>query len=478
MAEIVFVQNLPYEYPGTGLISALLKKHGHRVNVVISSNFNLIKKSLNSRKIVAFSIMTGMQHWALDIASAIKKEFNSFIIMGGPHPTYYPEIIENNGHIDAICRGEGEYAMLDLANALDANTDTCGIANLWVKNGKKIYKNELRPLIPELDAMPVQDRELYYDGYPFLRKNPHKNFMAGRGCPFDCSFCFNRRLRELYSDKGKFVRMRSPDNVIREIEGVRDRFGLKKIFFHDDTFILNQKWLTNFLGIYKERVGLAFYCSGRADTINEGIAEKLRAANCKVVAFSVESGNENLRRELLKKDITNEKLIEAAKMLKKNRIRILAFNMVGLPGETVEDAWETINLNVRMGVNYPRCSFLTPYPGVDITDYARRNGYLDSGLEEISEFSQQTESFIKNKDRDRLINMHHFFQTAVLFPRTIPLIGFLINLPPNFLYRAWWGIVYFFVFAIGEGRGIVNMALFSLRLWFASRVYKAKSNEE
>ena len=468
MAEVLFVQNLPYEYPGTGLIAALLKEHGHRVGVAIASNFNLLKGRLRSRQILAFSIMTGMQRWATEISAEAKKQSGCFVVMGGPHPTYYPEIIEKSSHIDAICRGEGEHAMLDLAGALDGGRDISRIANFWVRKDGNIYKNEPRPLIADLDALPRQDRELYYCDYPFLRQSSHKNFMAGRGCPFDCSFCFNRQLRGLYRNKGNFVRMRSSESVIAEIEVVRDKYGLKKVFFHDDTLILDSKWLNEFLSLYKKRVGLPLYCSGRADTLTEEIARNLKAANCRVVSFAVESGNEKLRKGLLNKNITNEKLIEAARILKQNRIKLLTFNMVGIPGETLEDAWDTVNLNVKMGVNYPRCSFLTPYPGIEITDYARDNGYLDSNFDEISNFSQQTESLIKNKDRDSLVNMHHFFQTAVLFPALRPVIKYLAVLPDNIIYRVWWGIVYFIVFAKGEGRGVLNMAIFSVRLWFSS----------
>jgi radical SAM superfamily enzyme YgiQ (UPF0313 family) len=468
MAQVLFVQNLPYEYPGTGLIAALLKERGHRVDVAIASNFNLLKGRLRPRQILAFSIMSGMQRWAIAMAETAKSRADCFVVMGGPHPTYYPQILEENSSIDAICRGEGEYAMLDLADAWDKGADTSRIANLWVRSAGSIYKNEPRPLISDLDALPRQDRQVYYCDYPFLRASAHKNFIAGRGCPFDCSFCFNRELRELYRGKGDFVRMRSPQAVIEEIEEVRDNYGLKKVFFHDDTLILDSLWLREFLGLYRIRVGLPLYCSGRADTLTQEIARCLKAANCRVVSFAVESGNEELRKGLLNKNISNEKLIAASRILKENRIKLLAFNMVGIPAETLENAWETVRLNVRMGVNYPRCSFLTPYPGLAITDYARANGYLDCGLGEIDNFSQQSQSLIKNKEHDALVNMHHFFQTAVLFPWSIPLLRRLVKLPPNPLYRAWWGLVYFFVFALGEGRGIFRMMLFSVRLWVAS----------
>lgn len=467
MAEIIFIQNLPYEYAGIASISALLKKYGHKVKVVIVSNLRSVENIFNSRQIVAFSVMTGTQQWTLDLAEKIKNKFGAFIIIGGPHPTYYPEVIENP-QIDAICRGEGELAMLDLANSYDKNGDIAKISNLWIKNKGIIYKNDVRQLTDDLNFFPDQDREIYYSEYEFMRDNSHKTFIAGRGCPFDCSFCFNKQLRQLYRNKGNFIRMRSPERVINEIEKVKNAYKLKKVFFHDDTFILNEEWLNDFLNLYEKKIKLPFYCTGRADTITEDIAKKLKSANCVVVSFAVESGNEMTRKKILKKGISNFKLIEAARILKSHNIKIATYNIFGIPGETINDAWDTVKINIEMNVDYPRCSFLTPYPGLEITEYAKERGYLDTTVDHISAFSQQTRSLIKNSDMNKLINIHHFFQTLVLWPKSIFIIKFLINLPANFIFRAWWALLYFFIFTLSEGRNICNMLRFSIGMWLLS----------
>lgn len=467
MAEILFIQSLPYEYPGTTSIAAVLKQHGHTVNLLIAPHPRQVDSALKPEQIVAFSVMTGMHHWAIATAERIKAKDKSFIIMGGPHPTYYPEIIENQ-YIDAICRGEGEYALLELAGAKDEKTDISRIKNLWLKVDGILHKNEPRPLIDNLDLLPDPDREVYYKKYKFIRNNSHKSFLAGRGCPFDCSFCFNRQLRELYQNKGSFVRLRSPERVVKEIEDVAKRYNLKKVFFHDDTFILDRKWLDKFLDLYEKRLKIPFYCNGRADTITPEIAKKLKMANCVTVSFAVESGNERIRKEILKKFISNAKLRDAAKTLKENGIKLVTYNIVGIPGETIDDAWETVRINIEMGVDYPRCSLLTPYPGIDITDYARKYGYLDTSVEEISTFSQQTNSFIRNADRKALINMHHLFQTAVIFPRSIMILKFLVKFPPNFIFKIWWSIIYFFIFTFSEGRGVCSMLRFSVGMWLVS----------
>ncbi|HLE17951.1 MAG TPA: cobalamin-dependent protein, partial [Syntrophales bacterium] len=158
MANVVFIQRLWYEYPGTGYLSAILRKHGHSTRVIIEESPRRIVKRLLPGDIAAFSVMTGMHHWALGIASHIKKTLGLMTVFGGPHPTYFPDVIEKDA-ADIICRGEGEYALLDLANAIDNERDFDKIANLWVKSAGTIHKNPLRPLIDDLDTLPLQDRQ-------------------------------------------------------------------------------------------------------------------------------------------------------------------------------------------------------------------------------------------------------------------------------------------------------------------------------
>ncbi|MHC4321877.1 MAG: B12-binding domain-containing radical SAM protein, partial [Planctomycetota bacterium] len=265
MAKITFLQNFRAEFPGVMYLSAVLKKHGHKCSMIISTSPAGIIKALrnNIPDIVGFSLMSGMQRWALRVALEIKKEFPGVkIIFGGAHPTYFPGIIESEG-VDMICRGEGEYAMLDLMNALDNDSVITAIPNLWVKQDGKIYKNEPRPLITDLDELPFMDLELYYDTYPFLKNRAVKSFLGVRGCPFNCSFCFNQKLKELYKGKGKYVRSRSKENIIDEILHVKAKYGFKQAYFISDIMFLNKKWALDFLNDYREKVKKPFICITR-----------------------------------------------------------------------------------------------------------------------------------------------------------------------------------------------------------------------
>jgi len=463
MAKIVFVQRLWFEYPGVETLSACLKQDGHSVDVVIGEGLSGFDDVFVGADIIAFSVMTGFQRWAVSLGKQLKEKYNSCIIFGGPHPTYFPDIVNEEG-VDIICRGEGEGALLDLAERLDRKEALTDIPNLWVKHNGRVFKNELRSLIENLDDLPFPDREIYYDKYPFIGGNSHRSFIAGRGCPYGCSFCFNAQLKQMYKDKGKYVRMRSPGKVIDEIKRVKERYLTEKVFFHDDTFVLNHKWLREFLDDYSEQIRLPFFCQARADTFTEELIKNLKRAGCQAVFFAIESGDETIRRKVLNKPISNEKIIKSARWLKENGIKISTYNMLGIPGERVEQALKTVELNMTIKADYPRCSFLTPYPGTRIAELAMEQNSLSKGANfEINSNSQQSEMFMATTEGRELKNLHSLFQTAILFPWTYPLVKRLIRLPLGLVFKLWWAVIYFLVFTKSEGRSMKVMLIFALR---------------
>jgi len=137
--------------------------------------------------------------------------------------------------------------MKELCQALaQEGGDPTRIANLWVKHGGKVTRNELRPLISNLDVLPYADREVFHFE-KLLATFYEAEFMGSRGCPFQCAYCVNHTLMELYRGKGPYVRYRSVDNLLEEVKQVVARYpGITIIGFHDDTFTLNKLWLQDF----------------------------------------------------------------------------------------------------------------------------------------------------------------------------------------------------------------------------------------
>jgi len=458
MANILFLQNLPFEYMGPMYISALLKKHGHQCRLIIVSEH---KDYLNGIReydpdIIAFSTMTGPHKWVLETAEKVKKIIDKPVILGGAHPTFFPEII-NDPSVDIVCMGEGEYAALELADKLDKGEDISGIKNLWIKKGGKIIKNELRPLVRNLDELPFPDRTLY-DNCAILRSVPAMKFLTGRGCPYRCSFCFNHKFNEMYRGLGGVVRKRGADSLISEIKETTRKYGLKLIRFPDDTFTGNRRWLLEFLSKYKEEVKLPYTGLARANELNEDSVRMLKSSGCLNVYFGLETGDEAMRNKILKKNLTDKQIMDAAALLRKHQVRFGTYNMFGLPDETLSMAFKTIKLNRKIKPDYVINNVFQPYPKTEIADYAAEHGMLNPNIGYLETMNEG--SILQVKDINRLINLCRFAYLAVKAPVLTPLIKVLIKLPPNKFYKMVFDIT-----SAPAMKSNLNLSWFNLLRW-------------
>ncbi len=444
MARILFVQNFWFEYLGTMVLSAVLKRAGHEVDLIIQSDSGKVLAELPRYQpdIIAAYVVSGSHEWVLNLFRKIKLQTDVLTIMGGPHPTFFPEIVEEDG-VDIICRGEGEDALLELAQCVDSGTEFAGIQNLWVRQNGTVKKNTLRPLIEDLDSLPVPDRELYYK-YPVLRDSPSKHFITGRGCPFNCSFCSNKAYKEIYAGLGAMVRKPDIAKICKEIRDVREKYPLKAVRFDDEVFLLKESWLLEFLDCYSKEVNLPFSCLIRADLTTEKMVAAMHRAGCYIAYFGIESGNDRIRNDVLGKNISREEIQETARLLKKFGIKIGTFNMVGMPGETFENAWETVELNQQIQADYPWCSIIQPYPGTDLEKLAKKMKLLDSTYS-VHHLTQSyfNDTVIENADARALVSLQKLFYLAVRFPRFSHVIKKIARRGTNnFLTRWLFNITY------------------------------------
>ncbi|RJP80619.1 MAG: radical SAM protein [Candidatus Zixiibacteriota bacterium] len=430
MARFALVQNLLTENLGLMYLSAYLQRQGHdaRIFIDVRGTNALAEVEAYGPTVLGFSCTTGLHHWALDFARRYKARHPEVtVLLGGPHPTFYPQIVEDPV-VDFVCVGEGEEATAELGSALDGG-DVTRIANLWGKAGGQVFSNPVRPLLQNLDALPFPDRT-YYDRYPITARETSKNFISGRGCAFKCNFCANHTLQELYRGKGRYVRFRSQENVIEEIRQVRSRWPVRFVGFSDDILIVNKKWLFPFLNLYKRDIGLPFLSTVRANLVDEEIVSALKEAGCISCVFGVESGVERIRNEVLAKGVSDEDIYEAARLFKKYKIRFGTYNMVGLPGETVDDAFQTVKINAKIRADFPWCSVLQPYPGTQIRRRIEAELGKELPVDEIGA-SYFTTSVVRGREIRELENLQKFFHLAVRVPLLQPLIRRLIKLPPN-----------------------------------------------
>ena len=359
--RVLFVaQQIDYEPQGIMHLSSVLKAAGHRVELAVATHQDPVEMARRFRPgIVGYSVLTGSQHYYLEINRRIKAQLPEvFAVFGGPHPTFFPEMIERDG-VDGVCVGEGEYALLDLANALHTDGGSPprldpAIPNWHFKLARQdgryvavtpatdeakveIIRNPVRPYIADLDTLPLPDRDLIYSHDPVARRSKIKHFISQRGCPYNCSYCFNHALSAIYAGKGPRFRQRSVSSLLEEVRQVKERYPLEFVVFVDDTFVLSKTWLAEFAERHPQEIGLPFFCNTRANLVTEEQVRLLKQAGCHSVSMGIETGNDRLRNELLKRNMSRQHITEAAWLFHEGGLRFTTTNMIGLPTSTLDD---------------------------------------------------------------------------------------------------------------------------------------------
>lgn len=344
---------------GLMYLSGFLKQHGHetrlfRLRPEEDGNFNYHMPRIRERfseeltsfnpGLIGFSVIVTVFSRAKTLAKWAKDQSNAKLVFGGANPTVEPERTLVESEADFVCVGEGEHALLDLVIALEQNRATTGIPNIWAKVDGRIYRNDVRQLVEDLDMLPWPDRELIRENFQ-SGDIEWASFISARGCPYQCTYCHNPYLQELYDGKGRYVRFRDVHATIAEIKNVKSRFGVSRVTFSDDTFTLNKERILQFCQIYAKEVTLPFQCQSRPNALDKEVCLALKAAGCESVHIGLEAGNDRLRNEVLKRNLSREQILSALSEARDAGLRTATFNMVGVPFETEQTIWETIRLN-------------------------------------------------------------------------------------------------------------------------------------
>lgn len=370
-------------YFGISLIASLLEKHGHSCELVVldrkykQKNKQLLSDRIRSVKpgIVAFTAVFSEFDFICNMASEIRSLHpEAFLYAGGVHVTLNPD--EKYLDIfDAFCIGEGEYPTLELVQKLEAREPVDRIANLWIKTPGGIIKNPARPFIPELDELPFPDRRMWQEW--ILEPDTKLTVLVGRGCPYNCTYCCNHSLRKV--SPGKYVRLRSPENVIAEIRELHASFpAVDEIYLEIETLGANLVWLESFcekLHQFGKETGfrLKFGTNLRIfPSMNiEFVFDLFRKARITSVTIGLESGNYRIRKEILNRDYSNEIILKTASVAKERGIDLALFNMIGLPTETLSDFSETLRMNQLIQPAFHATSIFFPYPGTRLYEMCR-----------------------------------------------------------------------------------------------------------
>ncbi len=423
-------------------------KPNHHVSVLEPDKEDIDKKFKTIKPdVVVYSIRTGFHTHYIELNKKLKKKYNFISVFGGPHATFFPHIINEKG-VDVVCIGEGEEAFAELLNILDKKKSITKVKNFWVKKDNKIYKNSLRPLIQNLDNLKFPDHSIF-NKYKQIRDSRVKCFMASRGCPYNCTYCFNDCLRNLYSNQN-YVRYRSVDNLIKEIKEVKEKYGknFEIALFEDDTFNLKKEWLREFSQKFR-KLGLKFVCNIRADIATEEDIRLLKEAGCCSVSFGLESGVPNIRKKILNRNMTNEQIISCSTWIRKYKITFNTENILAIPFTTLEDDLKTLELNMICKPDYATACIMQPYPGTKIHEISVKNNLFDkNNFDNITSYYKSSSLKITNKKERE--NLQRLFPLAILSPIIYNNIRHLIKLRLGFIYmifyelhRIWFGLKWF-----------------------------------
>ena len=243
--------NNVYSY-GLGYISSFLKKHGYKDTTIFSvkdeDSANDLLETINENNpdVIGFSVTTPQFGYLKLIVGHLRTFSDSYVVCGGVHPTFSPGQVLDVPGVNCVVRGEGEYAMKELMDALRNKSDYYSIKNCCFKNEDKYIENPIRPLIENLDGLPFPDKDNMEATDTGFSPNGVR-FIFSRGCPYECTYCSNKALSQLYPNSKKYTRFRSVEKSIEEIKLAVERRPIGFITFDDDLFSLNKKWYYDFL---------------------------------------------------------------------------------------------------------------------------------------------------------------------------------------------------------------------------------------
>ncbi|HPC15521.1 MAG TPA: radical SAM protein [Candidatus Hydrogenedentes bacterium] len=455
---------------GISSLAACLSADGHEVRHAVAARLG--KKRLRDLMrtfkpdIVGYSIMTYDYASHVALNRELKKEFRFRAVFGGIHPTFLPEMIDDDPECDAICIGEGEWALAEFCRRIQEGGAYWQTPNFWVRHDGVIHRNPLRPLATSLDAFPVPDHRVLYEGDPYLARLGWKIFMASRGCPHACSYCFNAQWNRIYRGCRPVVRHRAPHAVIDEICAVKERYPLRAVGFCDDDFALKPEgWMEAFCAEYRDRVGLPFGCTCRPEHVTDELIGLLKATGLCAMWIAVECADERVANEVLRRNLKNEQILRATEVAKKHGIRLFLFNLVGIPVEnSFETDLKTLDFNVAVRPTYSLATLLYPWPGTNIYDYAVEHGFLSPG-ERLSPSVRRFSvfSFRSPAEKRKIENLHKLFDFFVRFPWLRKHCESICSLPLSWIYLAVYLVWQAYVMAVKQWPPRASLPVRSIR---------------
>ncbi|MCL4310027.1 MAG: radical SAM protein [Actinomycetota bacterium] len=385
---LIYLNDGPASYAqisiGIGSISAYLRSKGHQVFVFdtyYDSDASIIEKICCLQpKMIGISTTEIHSYHAFTLSETLKDSINVPIIFGGIFPSLFPRYCLNRIGVDLVCVGDGEFLLNQLLN----ETPYDQIHGLWTKEDnlgvdRQIAQVDCLDNLPWLDYTVFRYNSIisvndFGDGYK------RRLFISSsRGCNYSCSFCCNREIRKKLKQKMRYRRI---NDVIDEMLFLKHKFSFDEFFFTDENFIFNEHRAREFCAQYIERrVNKHFGFLARPDTVcglSDALINDLKLAGCSRIHMGVETGDEEIRKNLLNKHVSDKEILNAFERCRKVDIKTASFNIIGFPTETIEDIQRTYDFNIEIKADYAFFSLLYPLKGTKLYRKYRREDYIDT----------------------------------------------------------------------------------------------------
>ncbi len=419
-----------YYYEGVASLGAALQAAGHQVGLVHLVRRESPRETLEKiaalagegPALAAFSFSSIQKAYVEPLVPLVREELGLPTLAGGIHATLDPAgTLRDIPSLDWVCRGDGEEVLPRLAALLEQGERPGPGGGLWERDRAtgEVKEGGMAPAA-DLARVPFPKRDLFDQGAIQGAEQGILSVMSSRGCPFHCTYCCNKALREAYKAGGRaYLRQKPPERFVRELEEAVRGFPGKVggFFFDDDIFGVDLGWLEEFSRLYRARLGHAFGCNLRPEMVTPRRVRLLAETGCRRVHMGLESGDERLRKEVLKRTISNSLLEEAFGLLKEAGISILTYNLLGLPGEDARSLLETIKLNARLAPDEMQHSILFPFMGTEIYERAKEEGLLSK--RKVLDYFKDTALDLPGLTRSQILFFQARFQGLVNWYRRL-----------------------------------------------------------
>ena len=362
------------ELPPQGLCSlaAVLREKGFQPVIIdataeklnLRETLNRIRKDLPAL-LIGFSVYYVSEEAVSLLAKSLKKiNPNIPIVVGGGHMTMCAEqVMKRHPEFDVAVIGEGEQTIVSLTKTLQKKKDIALVKGIIFRKKVNMVRTLPQPFIKNLDSLPFPAWDLlpeltknYIPAGDSLKRWPSTGLVTSRGCPGNCFFCNKNAF-------GSIVRQNSPEYVIDEIKNMQLAFGIKDIYFQDDTFVANRDWVINFCRLLiKEKLDLTWACHARTNLVDLPLLRLMKRAGCWQISFGIESGSQKVL-NAINKQITVSQHKKALKMCQKTGIAVKGLFMVGSFGETQKTLQETKRFIKENYLTDFHATFFTVIPG-------------------------------------------------------------------------------------------------------------------